>query len=111
MIKLEEIIPTGEKIIEPTEILGKFVIDTNTGEVLGELTQNEIENRRESSVVNDVSSKLSEEDFNLIEEDIEGENEDISMIDFSEEDVLSAQVTEEEDNFDILENLNIIEDI
>ena len=111
MIKLEEIIPTGEKIIEPTEILGKFVIDTNTGEVLGELTQNEIENRRESSVVNDVSSKLSEEDFNLIEEDIEGENQDISMIDFSEEDVLSAQVTEEEDNFDILENLNIIEDI
>ena len=74
-------------------------------------TQNEIENRRESSVVNDVSSKLSEEDFNLIEEDIEGENQDISMIDFSEEDVLSAQVTEEEDNFDILENLNIIEDI
>ena len=33
------------------------------------------------------------------------------MIDFSEEDVLSAQVAEEEDNFDILENLNIIEDI
>ena len=75
------------------------------------LAQNEIENRRESFVVNDVSSKLSEEDFNLIEEDIEGENEDISMIDFSEEDVLSAQVAEEEDNFDILENLNIIEDI
>ena len=121
MIKLDPIELSGEKFKESIEILGKFVVDSTTGEVVAELSQSEIEARRETSILtgSDLDRELKmdtfvSDEFNMDDEESDlsgGETDIISMPEFVEDALEIAKEAEEEDNFDILENLDINEDI
>ena len=121
MIKLDPIELSGEKFKESTEILGKFVVDSTTGEVVAELSPNEVEARRETSILTGSNSDRElkmdtfvSDEFNMDDEESDlsgGETDIISMPEFVEDALEIAKEAEEEDNFDILENLDITEDI